>query len=727
MPLTDPALAELADRYGISTEFWDWKGRHTEVDDETVVAVLQAMDVDASTPELARAAVDAYHRRIWQRALPPCVVMEADHSYVVSVHVQAGHSAHVYVTFEDGGFADATQVPNHAPDREVDGVWLGEASFELPAGMPLGYHRLVLVSDGREVESTLVVTPSWLGFPRQMGGKRVWGFATQLYSVASHDSWGVGDLVDLADLSVWAATQTYSDYVLINPLHAAEPVTPLEPSPYLPASRRYVNPLYIRPEAIPEYAGLSAAERAAVETLRSELLAETAGSEAVERNLAWDSKREALEMVFRSGRKPARTMAFEDFCRREGRQLRDFATWCALSERYGRVWRDWPEPMQRPTSPEVADFATENAELVTFYMWLQWIADTQLSSAQQAARDAGMPLGIVSDLAVGVNRHGAETWALHNVFAQGMTVGAPPDPYNQAGQDWGQPPWRPDRLADLAYAPFRSMVAGILRHSGGVRVDHIIGLFRLWWIPAGRGPQQGAYVRYDHEALVGILALEAHRAGALVVGEDLGTVEPWVRDYLRRRGILGTSILWFEYGPDGSPLPPEQWREYCLASVTTHDLPPSAGYLQHDHVRLRYQLGLLTESLDSEIEHDAREQAAVIGMLESRGALPEGDRDTEDLVLALHRLVTWTPSRVLGVALTDAVGDRRTQNQPGTIDEYPNWRVPLSGPDGQRLYLEDVFASVRARRLAAVMNGFQTVPEIRGSWSDPPAHGGAAG
>jgi len=264
------------------------------------------------------------------------------------------------------------------------------------------------------------------------------------------------------------------------------------------------------------------------------------------------------------------------------------------------------------------------------------------------------------------------------------------------------------------------MVAGILRHSGGVRVDHIIGLFRLWWIPQGYGPQQGAYVRYDHEALVGILALEAHRAGALVIGEDLGTVEPWARDYLRRRGILGTSILWFEYDHEGKPLAPEWWREYCMASVTTHDLPPTAGYLAHDHVKLRYQLGLLTESLDSEIEADAREQSAVIGMLEERGALPHDDRDTEDITLALHRFLTWTPSRVLCVALADAVGERRTQNQPGTINEYPNWRVPLAGPDGKRLYLEDLYDSDRARRLSAMMNGFQSVPEIRSRAPEPP-------
>jgi 4-alpha-glucanotransferase len=237
-------------------------------------------------------------------------------------------------------------------------------------------------------------------------------------------------------------------------------------------------------------------------------------------------------------------------------------------------------------------------------------------------------------------------------------------------------------------------------------VDHIIGLFRLWWIPEGQPPTAGTYVYYDHEAMVGILALEAHRAGALVVGEDLGVVEPSTRGYLRERGILGTSILWFEFDfdGDGRPLRPERWREYCLASVTTHDLPPTAGYLAGEHIRLRGELGLLTRSLDEELAADAAERGAWLQELRARCALPE-DPTEEQTVAALHRYLTWTPARLIGVALTDAVGDRRTQNQPGTIDEYPNWRVPLSGPDGRPMLLEDVLRSDRAARLAAVLRG----------------------
>jgi 4-alpha-glucanotransferase len=243
----------------------------------------------------------------------------------------------------------------------------------------------------------------------------------------------------------------------------------------------------------------------------------------------------------------------------------------------------------------------------------------------------------------------------------------------------------------------------VLRHAGGVRVDHVIGLFRLWWVPEGRSPSEGTYVRYDHEALVGVLALEAHRAGAVVVGEDLGVVEPSAREYLASRGVLGTSILWFERDDEGRPLPAERWREYCLASVTTHDLPPTAGYLAGEHVRLRDRLGLLTRPLEEEVAADDAERESWLAEVRSRGLLPD-DADIPQTVEALHRYLTLTPSRLLCVALTDAVGDRRTQNQPGTTDEYPNWRVPLSGPDEQPMRLEDVLVSARAEEIARAVS-----------------------
>ena len=344
-------------------------------------------------------------------------------------------------------------------------------------------------------------------------------------------------------------------------------------------------------------------------------------------------------------------------------------------------------------------FASDHADRVDFECWLQWVLDEQLQQAQAKAEGAGMSLGVMHDLAVGVHPGGADAWRLQDVYAQGVQVGAPPDPYNQLGQDWSQPPWRPDRLAELGYQPFRDLIGAVLRHAGGVRVDHVIGMFRLWWIPTGRPANEGTYVRYDHAALIGVLALEAHRAGAVVVGEDLGVVAPEARDFLRSRGILGTSILWFEYGADRGPLPAEHWREWCLASVTTHDLPPTAGYLAGDQVRLQHQLGLLEGDLDDELASAQDHVDGWLAEVRRRGVLDDGD----DVVEALHRYLALTPARLLCVALADAVGDRRTQNQPGTTNEYPNWRVPLAGPDGVPVSLEEVFASHRARALAATV------------------------
>jgi 4-alpha-glucanotransferase len=248
------------------------------------------------------------------------------------------------------------------------------------------------------------------------------------------------------------------------------------------------------------------------------------------------------------------------------------------------------------------------------------------------------------------------------------------------------------------------LIRSALRHSGGLRVDHIIGLFRLWWVPDGAGPTQGTYVRYDHDACIGILMLEAQRADAVLIGEDLGTVEPWLRDYLSERGMLGTSVLWFEFDWNGSglPLPPERWREYCLAAVTTHDLPPTAGYLAGDHVRLRHRLGLLTRPLDEKLAADHAERSAWLDLLRARVILAE-NADEVTTVTALHGALKATPSRLRCLALTDAVGERRTQNQPGTVDEYPNWRGPLSGPDGRPMYLEDIYTSDRAGALAETM------------------------
>lgn len=633
--------------------------------------------------------------------LPPVMVIKQDDSKGVNVHVTHGSAVEIWVELEHGGQrTDLTQLRNDNPPRHIGERLVGEATFALPSDVPLGYHTLRVRSDGHEAGMSLIVTPAWIGKPE----RQVWGLATQLYSVRSASSWGVGDLADLTDLAVWSAASHGADYVLVNPLHAAQPVAPLEPSPYLPTTRMFANPMYLRVEEILEYVDLPAAAKARVTKLRAQVKAALDGADRIDRDAAWTAKSAALWRIWQVPRRQGREIAFQEFVSRGGPALRRYATWCAIAQEHGSDWSQWPEDLRDPTSPTVAQYAESRREVVDFHAWLAWQLDQQLASGQSAALRAGMSIGVVHDLAVGVNRHGAETWSMPEVFAEGISVGAPPDAYSQIGQDWGQPPWRPDQLAALEYQPFRALVSHVLRNAGGVRIDHVLGLFRLWWIPEGSSATEGTYVRYDHEALIGVLALEAHRADAVVIGEDVGTVEPWMREYLAGRGILGTSILFFErdYAGDGSPLPPERWREWAMASVTTHDLPPTLGYLAGDHVRLRNELGMLTRSLDAELAADLASRQDWVTLLESRGLVPV-DPTPEQIVIGLHRLLAQVPARMLCVALVDVVGDRRTQNQPGTIDEYPNWRVPLSDSTGTLLTLEDVFESATVREFLASM------------------------
>ncbi|WP_143626255.1 4-alpha-glucanotransferase, partial [Streptomyces viridosporus] len=306
---------------------------------------------------------------------------------------------------------------------------------------------------------------------------------------------------------------------------------------------------------------------------------------------------------------------------------------------------------------------------------------------------------------VGVHPGGADAWAQQEYFAAGMSVGAPPDAFNARGQDWGLPPWRPDRLAASGYAPFRALLQALFRYAGALRIDHVMGLFRLWWVPEGRPPTEGTYVHYDAEALLAVLVLEASRAGAVVIGEDLGTVEPGVREALRERGVYGTSVLWFErdWEGDGRPLPPERWRADCLATATTHDLPPTAARLTGEHVDLRAGLGLLTRPAAEERAEAAADTAEWLELFTRLGLLSDAATSEEERIRAVHRCLLRTPARLIGVWLPDGVGDRRPQNLPGTWDQYPNWRLPIADAEGRPVTLEDLAASPRLRALIEVL------------------------
>ncbi|MGW8329660.1 4-alpha-glucanotransferase [Streptomyces sp. NPDC055897] len=674
-------LARLAARHGVATSYSPSAGITVDVPDATVVAVLAALGVDASTPSALRRALADAEAAEANRLLPPTLVRWGD-----------------------------GPVPGLPDGLTVTGTPVDQ--------LPLGVHQLdVRHQDGRTATATLVVAPR--AVPQPSG--RTHGFLVQLYSLLSSRSWGMGDLGDLAELASWSGRTLGSGFVQVNPLHAAVPGTPTDPSPYRPSSRRFPDPVHLRVEDIPEYAYATdrarldeLTERAAA--LRQRVLTK---GELIDRDAVWELKREALDVLHRVPLGPGRRAAYCDFLAEQGQALEDHATWCALAERYGPHWRRWPEGLRDPRSAATGRARRELIDRVHFHSWLAWLTDAQLAAAQRAAREAGMPLGLVHDLAVGAHPEGADAWAQQDAFAPGMSIGAPPDAFNALGQDWGLPPWRPDVLAASGYAPYRGLLQNLLRHAGALRIDHVMGLFRLWWVPEGLPPTAGTYVHYDAEAMLAVLALEAHRAGAVVIGEDLGTVEPGVREALAERGVLGTSVLWFErdWAGTGRPLAPESWRPGCVATATTHDLPSTAARLTGEHVQLRHRLGLLTSTLATEQRAARAEVSEWLGYLERLGLLPDAPGDEEAEIRAVYRFLLRTPAHLVGVWLPDAVGDRRPQNLPGTWDQYPNWRLPVAGPDAQPLTLEAITASPR---LHALMRVFRSGDEGGGPRTAPP-------
>ena len=693
-------LEQLAQAKHVATTFTGWDGGVQQVSDASLRSVLAARGAPAETREQAEASLEEAALAPWRRTLPRVVVVRQDQPVPVAVHLPRDAQAQAWITLEDGSSVPVHGLPGPGQAAEtaiVDGLELEARQLQLPAGLPMGWHVLHVSFGGQETDAALAVTPDRLPAPNT--GGRAWGMMAQLYSVRSERSWGIGDLTDLADLSAVSGIAGAA-FTLINPLHAAEPVPPVEDSPYLPATRRFFNPLYIRVEAIEEYAYLPAAERASVEALAAGQQAVDRDARLLDRNSSYAAKLQALRQIYQVPRSPSRTQQFEAFVGEAGPGLDSFALWCALAAEYPPDAPQWQEGLH---SAMADTMSVELSGETAFYKWLQWICDEQLEAAQRAALSAGMNIGIVHDLAVGVHPGGADAWTLRDVLAPEVSVGAPPDMFNQRGQDWSQPPWDPDRLADSGYGAYRDMLRTILRHAGGVRVDHILGLFRLWWIPRGQDPGEGAYVYYDHEALVGILVLEAHRAGAVVIGEDLGVFEPWVQTYLAERGVLGTSIMWFEQTGHG-PREPADYRPGALATIGTHDLPPAAGYLAGEHVTLRDALGLLNRPVEEERELDRAATRGILDLVRRHGLLGENPSEQET-VEALHRLIALSPSALVGVGLVDAVGERRTQNQPGTSREYPNWCIPLAGPDGKPVLIEELAANPRFISLSRVMNG----------------------
>ena len=700
-------LRRVADANGVATGFWDWYGNWVGVSASTLLKVLGALGLpldESSTVGDVHEAQRLTEEREWRRTLPPTIVARQGGGYMFPVHVPDGSWVNVQWVLEDGRKGPCDQVDRYVAPRMIDGELVGRATFDVPHWLPLGWHRLVATVEGGHVESaTLIIVPNTLSLPLLESSRRVWGVNAQLYSTRSASSWGIGDAADLADLAAVCADKG-ADFLLVNPVHASQPVSPLETSPYLPVSRRWLNPIYIRPENIEEYASLPQASRVTIEQLRDETRQFATRDDLIDRDCSWEAKSKALEIIFAAPRSYHRQSQLDRFIERGGSELSNYALWCALVEREGTI--ELPEDLARSSAPRVELERLELADRVDFYQWCQWVAAEQLEHAQHVAREVGMEIGIMADLAVGVHPYGSEKWSRPELFASGMSVGAPPDVYSQQGQNWSQPPWSPRSLAESGYLPLRDMVRAALANAGAVRIDHILGMFRLWWIPDGCAATEGTYVYYDHEAMMGVILLEAQRAGAVVIGEDLGVVEPWVRDYLRERGVLGTSVVWFEKEGGGWPLRPEHYRDRALAAVNIHDLPPTLGYIRGIQTTLRSELGLLTDDIETVRAGDRLELEQVSARLLEYGCIDGAEPSEREIVEGLYRYVAKTPSKLVVASLVDAVGDVRPQNMPGTgADQYPNWCVPLCDSDGDEVAIEDLPTDERLTSLFALLRG----------------------
>lgn len=722
-------LIRLAKACGVSTSYIDQLGAYVEIRDEVLVSVLASLGVDASNPAAISKSLLETECRQREQLVPPTVLAITGRVNNVPLRCSADALVALTLALEDGTAYAGDLRANLRVHKNAD---FGEQlELTLPDDLPIGYHTLNVQVGGVQRRATVIVAPPRIELPEAVRQRQRWGWMTQMYSVRSADSWGVGDYGDLKRLAADAGEKSHADFMLINPIHAGAPVPPLQPSPYLPESRRFLNVTYIRPQGIPEYAALDDAARAQVEALHASVAAANDSAEPMDINASWDAKRQALWLIFSAPRSGEREAAFAEFKRAAGPDLDAFATWCLAFEVWGAPWEEnsWFFRTDK-NSPAVAALVRDHHDMFEFQRWLQWIADEQVAAAQQAAKDAGMALGLMQDMAVGVHALGADVWWSPERFADGVTVGAPPDFYNQLGQDWGQPPFSPQYLESTGYRVYREMVHNMFAHAGALRIDHVLGLFRLWWIPRGCTACDGAYVTYNHEVMLSILAIEASRANGVVIGEDLGTVPEYVSKVLAEHGVLGTAVEWFSR-VDNSPnagdpyAPPEDYRKYALASVTTHDLPPTAGYLKLEHVDLREELNLLNEPAEQFRAEVQAEIDQMLALLVSRGYLPQevadglkaacapdaDDAETADrealiqrVVEAMHVMLRDSPSVLVQAALVDGVGEHRTQNQPGTSWEYPNWRIPLADETGRVVHTEEVFELPRVQSLAAALN-----------------------
>jgi 4-alpha-glucanotransferase len=682
--MTD-ALDALAERMGIEPQYYDVRGQLIRATPDTKRALLAAMGVAARDEEEARAALAALDRAEWERALPPVVVLRVGEPAAIEVTLPTGTGEVAWrVSLEEGGerggSAGFGSLP-HVGTGEVEGRQMERRRLGLPADLPPGYHRLSLDPGG--AAATLVVSPFRAWLPEAMErGERRWGVTVQLYTLRSATDWGIGDYGDLKSLVELMAARG-ADVVGLNPLHALFPDNPEAASPYSPASRLLLNILNIDITAIPEFTGSAAArEMLASDAFMAQRDA-VRGTPLVDYTAVTALKLEALRTVFRdTPRDGPRWAEFDGFRAAMGGAFARHSLFLALRAHFAARdpalsdWRAWPDGYRDPASPEVRRFVEEQREEVEFQAWAQWIADTQLGAAAALAGQRGMAIGLYRDLAVGADSAGAETWASQRAVVSGVQVGAPRDIFNPAGQDWGLPPFHPRALREEAYASFVDLVRANMRHAGGLRIDHVMGLLHLFCIPAGRKPVDGAYIAYPFEDLIGILTLESQRNRCLVVGEDLGTVPAGFRERMAEARILSYRILFFEQAEDGSFLPPEAYPPLAMAVLGSHDLPTLRGWWEGRDVDLKERYGLLPTAEEVTWQRDQRDRDKAALLRATGLAQP----DPQALSQAAHGMLARSASLLAVAQLDDLLDEGDQVNVPSTSYEHPNWRRKLSLP-----------------------------------------------
>jgi 4-alpha-glucanotransferase/(1->4)-alpha-D-glucan 1-alpha-D-glucosylmutase len=726
--MIDPRLATLCRLFDIESSYVDIWGNTHAIAEETAHALLAAMGVD-----LARQSMDDViaerEADIWRNPLPVVHVVRGESRTEIPLRLPEDGAAATIgysLTFESGDIRRETVRPRNLAVRER--VTLSGSSYAAYglalADLPLGYHRLALDA-APGVETTLIVCPVRCYLPEAIADEgRVWGPALQLYALRSARNWGIGDFTDLRFLLEHLAEQG-AGIVGVNPLHALYPHRPESVSPYSPSSRLFLNVLYIDVEGVADFAQCAQAQQIVYAPEFQRRLEELREAELVDYAGVANAKFTVLEILYQHfreqhlARQTGRAQAFREFQARAGKSLERQALYDALQEHFFRQdrsswgWPVWPEAFRDPRAPEVARWAEQNRERVEYFEYLQWQAERQLTGIARRSSDLGLGIGLYQDLAVSVDRGGAETWAWRSVYARDISIGAPPDEFSLFGQDWGLPPPVPSRLRATAYAPFIAMLRANMRHAGALRVDHALGLMRLYWIPVGTTADRGAYVRYPIDDLLGVLALESQRNRCVVVGEDLGTVPPELVTALAETGVLSSRVFYFERAGTGELNPPEAYPANAAAAVSTHDLPTLAGFWKGQDLAERERLKLFpTEEIrEQQVLARAQDRARVLMALARAGLLPEGltvdPASSPEMVPALARAVhvylARGPSKIVTFQLEDTIGESQQANLPGTTDAYPNWRRKIA------LDVEHLVKDARIRAL------FEALHEARGS------------